>query len=593
VGGLAAWSPWRSIRPPRPLRLNVDLGGDAPLGLLGAQFGNAVAISPNGSTIAFIGQRNAAAPPQLYVRRLDEVRATLLPGTEGANAPFFSPDGVWLGFDTGLELKKVAVTGGAPILLASLTSMRGASWAPDGSMVFSPGQRAGTRLMLLPAVGGVATPVTTLAEGEGIHAWPQVLPGGNAVLYTSSRVTSAYNDANIVVQPLPTGAPKVIQRGGYHGVYVRSGHILYVHDGALLAIPFDVDRLQPTGSAVRVLEGLGSNGITGGAQFSVSDTGTLVYRAGPSLGGGTPIDIVDRQGTAKRLRAALANWFTPAFSADGRRLALGIREGPSETGDIWVHEIGQEPLTRVTSDPGVDGKPIWTPDGRRLTFASDRGDQARTQNLFWQLANGSGVAERLTTGANEQLPGSWHPSGRFLAFEELHATTMRDVMILPMEGDEASGWKAGVPTRFVGGPQMDWDPRFSPDGDWLAYASSESGRSEVYVRPFPGPGPAVQVSSGGGEFATWSTTRDEIVYGLEGQVMIAAYAVHGPRFTVETPRPWPGGRYQTRGRNRMFDLHPDGDHIVLALAAAPAGSGTNAAAQFVFNFFEELRRIAP
>ena len=593
VGGLALWSPWRSIRSPRPLRLSVDLGADAPLGLLGARFGNVVAISPDGSTIAFIGQRNAAAPPQLYVRRLDEAHATLLPGTEGANAPFFSPDGVWLGFDTGLELKKVAVTGGAPILLATVISMRGAAWAPDGSLVFSPGQPPGTRLMLLPAAGGEAVPMTTLAEGEGIHAWPQVLPGGHAVLYTSSRVTSAFNDANIVVQPMPSGTPKVIQRGGYHGVYVRSGHILYVHDGALLAMPFDVDRLEPTGSAVRVLDGLGSNGITGGAQFSVSDTGTLVYRAGPSLGGGAPMDLVDRQGTATRLRGTLSNWFTPAFSADGRRLAIGVREGPSETGDIWVHEAGQEKLTRLTSDPDVDEKPVWTPDSRRLTFASDRGNPARTKNLFWQLANGSGDAERLTTSSNEQLAGSWHPSGRFLAFDELYADTLRDVMILPMEGDDASGWKPGVPAVFVRGPQMDWDPHFSPDGHWLAYASSESGRSEVYVRPFPGPGPAVQVSLAGGEFPTWSVTRREMVYGLEGQVMIAAYAVQGGRFTVETPRPWPGGRYQTRGPNRMFDLHPDGDHIMLALAAAPASSEAHADAQFVFNFFEELRRIAP
>ena len=593
AGALVASSPWRSIRSPRPLRLSVDLGGDAPLGLLSAQFGNAVAIAPDGSTIAFVGQRNADAPPQLYVRRLDEARATLLPGTDGANAPFFSPDGAWLGFDTGLELKKVSVTGGAPILLAPALSLRGAAWKPDGSMVFSPGQRPGTRLMFLPAAGGAPTPLTTLAEGEAIHAWPQVLPGGNAVLYTSSRVTSAFNDANIVVQTMPTGTPKVVQHGGYHGVYVPSGHILYVHDGALLAMPFDVDRLEATGPAVRVLDGLGSNGITGGAQFSVSDNGTLVYRAGPRTGGGAPIDLVDRQGTAGRLRTTLANWFTPALSADGRRLAIGIREGPSETGDIWVHQTGQEKLMRLTSDPGVDVNPVWTPDGRRITFASDRGDPARTQNLFWQLANGSGGAERLTTSVNEQQPGSWHPSGRFLAFDELHADTMRDVMILPMEGDDASGWKPGVPTVFVRGPQMDWDPRFSPDGHWLAYGSSESGRTEVYVRPFPGPGPAVKVSAAGGEFPTWSTTRREIVYGQEGQVMIAPYGVQGARFTVETPRPWPGARYQTRGRNRMFDLHPDGDHVVLALAAALAGSETTASARFVFNFFDELQRLAP
>ena len=157
VGAFVASSPWRSIRSTGSLHLSVDLGGDAPLGLLGAQFGNAVAISPDGSTVAFVGQRNAETPPQLYVRRLDQARATMLPGTDGANAPFFSLDGTWLGFDTGLELKKVAVTGGAPIPLAPLSSMRGAAWAPNGSLVFSPGQQSGTRLMVLPA-RGAATP---------------------------------------------------------------------------------------------------------------------------------------------------------------------------------------------------------------------------------------------------------------------------------------------------------------------------------------------------------------------------------------------------------------------------------------------------
>ncbi len=591
---LANWAPWRSVRSPLPLRLTVDLGADAPLGPLSTQFGNAVTISPDGSTLVFVGQPNSEAVPQLYVRRLDEPPATALPGTENANAPFFSPDGAWIGFDTGLELKKVAVTGGAPIVLASVLSPRGASWSGDGTLLFSPGQTPGVRVMRLPSTGGAATPVTTLGEGDAIHGWPQVLPDGNAVLYTSSRVTAAFNDANLVVQPLPAGPAKVVQRGGYHGVYVRSGHILYVHDGTLFALPFDADRLEPAGPSVRVLDGLGSNAITGGAQFSVSDTGTLVYRAGPSLGAGAPLDLVDHQGAVRHLRITPANWFTPAFAPNGRQLALALWKGPSELGDIWVHEAGRETLTRITSDPALDVKPVWTPDGRRITFASNRGDHSSVENIFWQMADGSGTAQRLTTSGNEQEPGSWHPSGRFLAFDELHADTMRDVMILPMEGDDASGWKPGKPTVFVRGPGMDWEPRFSPDGRWIAYASAtDSGHWEVYVRPFPGPGPAVQVSSAGGELPAWSASRREIVYGLEGRLMVARYSVEGTHFKVQPPQLWPGGRYQTRGRTRMFDLHPDGEQVVLAPAAPPPGVATTHAAQFVFNFFDDLKRLAP
>jgi Tol biopolymer transport system component len=281
----------------------------------------------------------------------------------------------------------------------------------------------------------------------------------------------------------------------------------------------------------------------------------------------------------------------PSFSPDGRRLALAIREGPLETGDIWLHQAGIEPLVRVTSAAAVDEVPVWTSDGRRITFASDR-DHTSTQNLYWQSANGQSNVQRLTSSPNQQQPGSWHPSGRFLAFDELTQETMRDVMILPMEGNDRSGWKPGAPTVFVRGPRMDWDPHFSPDGRWLAYSSMESERWEVYVRPFPGPGAAVKISAAGGEMPTWSRTRREILYGLDGQVMVVPYMVDGTRFVAGTPHPWAQARYQTRGRLRMFDLHPDGDHIVLADPMSNPGEPRRSV-EFVFNFFDELRRLAP
>jgi serine/threonine-protein kinase len=191
------------------------------------------------------------------------------------------------------------------------------------------------------------------------------------------------------------------------------------------------------------------------------------------------------------------------------------------------------------------------------------------------------------------MPGSWHPSGRFLAFDELHAATRRDIMVLPMGGDEASGWRAGVPFPFVQGAAMDWSPRFSPDGRWIAYSSTESGRWEIYVRPFPGPGAAVRVSSTGGEMPVWSRAHHEIIYGYEGQVTVVPYTIDGSRFVVGAAHEWPNGRYQTRGRNRMFDLHPDDDHLVLALDTSPPANAEPATASFVFNFFDELQRLAP
>ena len=212
-------------------------------------------------------------------------------------------------------------------------------------------------------------------------------------------------------------------------------------------------------------------------------------------------------------------------------------------------------------------------------------------NLYWQRADGTGDAERLTESPNAQKPSSWHPSGRFLAFEETTARTKVDVMILPLEGDDASGWKPGKPTAFLNGAYVEFDPTFSPDGRWLAYSSVESGHPEVYVRPFPGPGGRWLI--GAGANPTWSRTKRELFYGVNGRIMVAPFAVEGESFQAEKPSEWSDGRYQTRGSIRMFDLHADGERFALAPAAPAPGEATQDTLVFIFNFFEELRRIAP
>jgi hypothetical protein len=212
--------------------------------------------------------------------------------------------------------------------------------------------------------------------------------------------------------------------------------------------------------------------------------------------------------------------------------------------------------------------------------------------LYWAQADGSGGAERLTISANAQQPASWHPSGQFLAFEEMNPTTKMDIMILPFHRD-ASGWKAEAPKPFVSTPKMEWDPRFSPDGRWIAYASVESaGHREVFVQPFPGPGDRVQVSVGGGEAPVWSRAKPELLYGAEGQIMAVTYTIEGGAFRVSKPQAWSPGRYQTRGEDIMFDVHPDGERLALAPASEAPNIGRQDKAVFVFNFFDELNRLA-
>jgi serine/threonine-protein kinase len=586
---VVSWAPWTPAPAREPLRLIANLGGDAPLAPLNVQYGNAIELSPDGSTIAFVARASGETPPLLYVRRLNQTHATALAGTEDAISPFFSPDSRWIAFFAGMKLKKVAATGGAPIIVADAISGRGGTWAPDGTIVFQADSQPNRPLSRVSANGGPAVAVAGLAEGEVTEVWPQILSSGRALIYTSSIVTGAYNDANVMGRLLPDGPPIVLVRGGYHGRVLPSGQLIYIHDNTLFAAPFDPVRLEITAPAVPAIEGVMSNGLTGGAQFSVSDDGTLVYLPGLSEGD-TRLQWMDRTGKTTTLRGTVANWFTPAFSPDGARLAMEIRERTAQ-GDIWVYEPARDVMTRLTTDAAQDTRPVWTPDGLHVAFASDRAAPG-TPNLYVAPADGSREAERLTTSSNAQQPGSWHPNGKFLAFEQMNPATGMDVMILPIERDEQSRWRAGIATAFVNTTRMEWDPAFSPDGRWIAYASSASpGDREVFVQPFPGPGPTVQVSIGGGEAPEWSRTKRELLYGADGQIMSVSYTADGGMFRSSAPRAWSPGRYQTRGRIVMFDLHPDGERVALAPASEAPNGGHQEQAVFVFNFFDELKRL--
>ena len=412
------------------------------------------------------------------------------------------------------------------------------------------------------------------------------------MLFTALGTASAdIDDANLVIQRLPDGPRKIVQRGGFHGRYLGSGHLVYVHGATLFAAPFDLERLEPTGQPVAGPGGRCLATVSRGAQFAFSARGNLAFLRGQSLDSTVPILWMHREGKTEPLRAVPANYANLRFSPDGRLLAMDIREN-SQT-DLWVYEWGRDTMSRLTSDPGEDERPVWTPDGRRIAFASARGDKVTT-NLYWQRADGTGDAERLTESQNRQYPSSWHPTGRFLAYDELHPQTSRDIMILPLEGDEASGWKPGKPTTFLNTPFVEGHAAFSPDGRWLAYISSDTGRREVFVRPFPGPGGKWPVSTGGGTFPTWSRNRNELFYrASDGTLMVAAYAAKGDSFRAEKPRPWSPGHIPFRAGIRTFDLHPDGQRVAVPRAVEEPAEVKQDKVIVVQNFFDELRRLAP
>ena len=286
---LVLWAPWRTTSPLVPLRLSAGLGFDGEVAI---GTGDAIALSPDGRVVAFVARKGAQEPARLYVRRLGalkEAHATALPGTEEADNPFFSPDGQQLAFFAGGKLKRIAVMGGTPVTVCdepkagAANSGGGGTWGEDGTILFTPGLGPGVGLWRVSATGGSAEPLASLAADEWSQRWPQMLPGGRAVLYTAPDRPGDVNDANLVVQPLPSGTRKIVHHGGYHGRYVPSGHLVYLDDGVLIAAPFDLDHLKVTGQATPVIEGVTSTRRTGGAQFAVSASGTLVYLPGETI----------------------------------------------------------------------------------------------------------------------------------------------------------------------------------------------------------------------------------------------------------------------------------------------------------------------
>jgi serine/threonine-protein kinase len=587
VVALVMWAPWRRAASPTPVRVTADIGADASLTLSGAP-GAELALSRDGKLLVFAAQRNGGA--QLYVRRMDQLQATALAGTEDARNPFLSPDGQWIGFFAGNKLKKIAVTGGGAITLCDAQTGRGASWGDDGTIAFTPSGSPGVGLFVVPEGGGQPRPLTKLGAGENTHRWPQMLPGSKAVLFTSGPVGN-YDDAAIVVQAIPDGSPKVVQRGGYYGRFVSSGHLVYIHGGTLFAAPFDLDRLELTGTPVPVAEGVNASTGTGAVNFAVSDNGTFVYLQGPGVGLDAPILWMDRAGGTTPLRAAPSAWSNPKFSPDGTRLAMDLQVSGGLPA-IWVYDWARDTSTRLTFGDGADIRPSWTPDGKRMAFASTRGGSANA-NLFWQRADGTGDVQRLSQSAQTQVPTSWHPNGKLLAFQQQDPKSAWDLMILPVEGDEQSGWKPGKPEVFLSTPFDEQSAQFSPDGRWIAYYSNENGQAEVYVRPYPASaGSRWQVSNGGGLYPIWSQTRPELFYLTPDQhIMVASYKADAG-FRSDKPQLWTPNRLLNRPRLVSYDLHPDGKRV--AMAAIPAEtSAKQDKVVFIFNFFDELRRLAP
>jgi len=582
---LGFWRPWQSSRPAVPMRLESVIGADVNLQ---SDWASAALLSPDGTRIVFTAV-DAARKRLLYIRSLDQLQASPLSGTEGARGPFFSPDGQWIAFFAEGKLKKISSQGGAAVTLCDAPSDRGGAWSEDDTILFARGNREG--LSKVSPAGGAPAFVTSLDKeaGEISHRWPQVLPGGKAVLFTASHNGNTFEDSDLIVQVLATGQRKIVHRGGMYGRYLPSGHLVFVHEGTLFAVPFDLKRLETTGQPAPVVEQVISNPGNGGAEFSFSQTGALAYLRGASAFQNVSIDWLTADGKLQPLRQAPGDYYSPTFSPDGKRLALEVDD--AHRIDIWTYDWQRDTLTRLTFGGESNTDPVWTPDGQRITYSMR--DKDGTTNIYWKRADGAGEAQRLTQSKATQIPASWSPDGKALALHQIDSGSSNgwDLYTLPMQGDEKTGWKPGEAKPFLNTPATEVYPEFSPDGRWLAYMSNESGTMEVYVRPFPGPGGKWQISSGGGALPIWSHASKQLFYRTGDQkIMGVTYSTSGDSFQASKPILWSDAQFTTRGTSRNYALHPDGKRF--AVLKAPGTGAEQQVNKFVLvsNFFDELRR---
>ena len=546
---------------------------DPATGLTLLHVSPSVAISPDGRRVAFVGGPSSSR--RLYIRALNEPAARVVEGTVGASMPFFSPDGSWLGFAADRKLMKVSISGGAPISIVDRQGFRrGASWGPDGWIVYNRSFNSG--LSRVHEEGGEPEVLTTPdpLKRERTHRLPDVLPGGKAVLFTLGTTDiPTFDEASIAVLDLETRQYRILFEGGTSPRFSSTGHIVYARDGELLAVPFDIDALEVRGSPIPVVAGVSTSPLGGNAEFALSHNATLIYSPGDSWGDDNRVVWVDRAGRLAPLIDAPRSYLQELrLSPDGKSLAVWI-DGANSS--VWIYDIARGTLGRLTSSSFMNNNPVWAPDGEWIAFRSDR--DGGNANLYVQAISGTGEAERVTISAHLQDAGSWSPDGRLVAFDELSLDTGVDLWTVDLVEDRTT-------TPYLQTEFNEQAPSFSPDGRWIAYQSDATGRDEIYIGPFPASTHRWQVSTEGGVEPRWSSDGRELFY-RSGRKMMAVDVQTGSEPILGKPI----ALFETsEGIGNAFDVAPDAQRFVMIDESAdPLPPYLN----LVLNWDEELKRM--
>jgi eukaryotic-like serine/threonine-protein kinase len=582
ASGLAAW---RVVRPSTAAVVRLTVA--PPMGeVVGTTIPSDpdVTISADGTRIVYVGSGGEANVQQLYVRSLDQLEVRPLQGLGTPRSPFLSPDSSWVGFFDGTALKKVSVNGGPAVTIRDLgtTQLRGASWSDDNTIIFATAAQ-GTGLLRIPANGGEPEVLTRpdLQKGELDHIWPEVLPGGDAVLFTILPIVGGIENAQIAVVDLRTREPKILVAGGSNPHYVPTGHLVFGLAGTMRAVAFDIGSLEARSEPLPVVQQVVTKSM-GPGNFAIAQNGTLVYIAGEAQRVGQTLVWVDRQGREQAIKAPSRAYTYPRLSPDGTKAAISVLD---QENDVWVWDFKRETLTRLTFDPGLDRMPVWTPDGRRIVFSSQR---AGADDIFWQAADGTGPVERLTDSTNTQeFPTSFAPDGTRLVFRRGTPNGASDIGMLSLGSERRV-------TVLMETPFAEWNAEVSPNGRWVAYQSSESGRDEIYVRPFPNvESGRWQVSTGGGTRPLWARNGRELFY-LVGQGRLMSVSLQPDEtFLFGNPQVVFDGPYLAPQPGRTYDVSPDGQRFLMIKESGGDNKAVRNEIVVVLNWFQDLKRLVP
>jgi serine/threonine-protein kinase len=553
----------------------------------GQQFTNAgrqvISIAPNGRQFVYV------ANFRLYLKSMRELSSIFIQGTEnsaGVLNPVFSPDSGSVAFYSNADktLKRIPVTGGSPVTIAAMDAPFGMSWGPDSKILVGQGTKG---IVRVSANGGNPETIINVKANEIAHG-PQMLPDGDTVLFTLAvgTVSDRWNKAQIVAQSLKSGERRVLVNGGSDARYISTGHLIYTLAGTLMAVPFDVKGLAVTGSAVPIVEGiLAAGNNTGTSQFSVSENGSLAYIPGDASDTGPKriLALENRNGISKPLGLPGLNYWHPRISPNGKQLAVATNDVNEQI--VWIYDLDGKTSIRRLTFGGNNSLPVWSADSQRVLFQSDREGEV---GIFWQRADGTGVAERVTK------PEAGWTSSR----PDASASDGQTFLFTALKSGDASIWSYSLrdkkATLFSDAPSWQQSPSFSPDGRWVAYVSEEAGR-KVYVEPFPPTGAKFLITKDGGNHPVWSPDGRELIFmndTINGQLYSVAISTQ-PSLTFGNPVALPiKGFVQRVGSWRDYDISPDGKQFLVMLPPGTASSDASQALQIqvVLNWFEELKQ---